>query len=212
MLGSRQSLRRTLTTVTGPAAEPVTLGELKAFARIDGGEEDALLAGLLTAAIESAELYLRRALITQTLRLSLDLPASSNNWTPGYFEMPVGELYASLPGVLTLWRGPVQSITSVVTYSNDNAPSTFDPSGYQLINDMLVLNPTAYWPGNLRYAGACDVTYVAGYGDTSTSVPQPIKTAVLMTAAALYESRGSCDDSGLAPGAARLLNQYRNHG
>ena len=52
---------------TEPAAEPVTLAELKTFMRIDGSEDDALIESLIVAARELCESYTGRALITQEL-------------------------------------------------------------------------------------------------------------------------------------------------
>ncbi len=202
-------MRRSLAVVTPPATDPVTLDEAKAWGRVDGGEDDALLAALISTATATVEQYLNRALVTQTLTLTLD-PAGSGRtpWVPGHFELPVNYFDGGFPDTFDLLRGPVQSISSVLTYDTSNVSATFDPAGYRLQGDRLVLNDTYHWPGNLRAAGASEVTYVAGYG-TANDVPQPIKTAILMTVAAMYDSRGSCDDNGLAPGAARLLAPYR---
>ena len=69
---------------------------------------------------------------------------------------------------------------------------------------------SAVWPGTLRPAGAYEIVYVAGYGNTSTDVPQPIKNAMLIHVGQLYETRGQCPDSMDLPPAAKLLLQpYR---
>ena len=43
-------------------AEPVTLAEIKTYLRIDGGEEDTLLAALIPIAREHCENYLNASL------------------------------------------------------------------------------------------------------------------------------------------------------
>lgn len=201
-------MRRTIAVVTPPATEPVTLEEAKQWARIDDTTDDALIAALVTTAKQAVELYLKRALITQTIKLSVDLESGRTPWVSGYFEMPVSAFFDPLPRQIELARPPIQSISSVVTYSTANTSSTYSPAKYTRIDSRLVLNDTAEWPSDLRGVGTCEITYVAGYGDAS-AVPQPIRTAILMTAAALYDSRGSCDGNGLAPGASRMLNPYR---
>ncbi|MBN9265961.1 MAG: phage gp6-like head-tail connector protein [Hyphomicrobium sp.] len=109
-------MRRTVTLVTGPSVEPVTLDELKAWAKIDSADEDALLTSLIAAARDAAEQYLRRALITQTVRLTLDLDGRGIDLPEGVYDLPVSAIYGGLPTVVELPRPPVSSVTSVVTY------------------------------------------------------------------------------------------------
>ena len=63
--------------VEGPAAEPVTLAEAKAHARIDGEAEDGLVGSLIAAARAEVENRTGRALVTQKWRIVKDqVPAS----------------------------------------------------------------------------------------------------------------------------------------
>ena len=57
--------------IAGPGEEPVSLAEAKAFARIDGGDEDALVSALVAAARLHVESLTGRTLVTQTWRLVL---------------------------------------------------------------------------------------------------------------------------------------------
>ena len=202
--------RRTAVTVTGPASEPVTLGELKAWAKIDHSDEDALLISLIAASRESAEQYLRRSLISQTLRLTLGLDGCGlgDCLGEGVYDLPVTALYGGLPQAVLLPRGPVQSVTSVTTYGLDDAGAVFDPANYTLNADgsRLALAYGASWPASLRPAASCEVLYVAGYGDTAGSVPQSIRTAILMHAQRMYDGRIVCD---MPEGCMRLLKPYR---
>jgi hypothetical protein len=199
-------MRRTLTLVTGPAAEPLTLDEAKAWAKIDGTTDDALLASLLTASIQSAEEFTRRAFITQTWKLALDLDGSGMDLDEGVYDLPISALYGSLPRAIELPRQPIQSISSVTTYDTSNASSTFPSSNYSLIGHRLVLTESATWPSNMRQCGAVEITYVAGYGSTSASVPAPIKSAILMAVQKWYDARIVCD---LPESCTHLLRQYR---
>ncbi|MBP3955402.1 phage head-tail connector protein [Gemmata sp. G18] len=205
-------LRQSLALITPPATEPVTLAEAKAWARVDGTEEDAIFTALITAARQAAEEFLRRSLITQTWKLTLDLCAGANKpWWDGVREGAMSSLYGGLPGSVPLPKGPVQSISSVVTYDLNNAASTFAASNYRVdaSGDRLLLNYGAVWPSNVRPEAGCEITYVAGYG-AAAAVPQPIKTGILTHVAALYEQRGQCDDpSALPPAALSLYGRYR---
>src|SRR4051812_18712350 len=102
--------RRSLTLVTGPAADPVVLAEVKSQANIDGTDWDPLLASYVTAATKSAEEYLRRALITQTWKLTLDLSCSGlgDVLGEGTYDLPISALYGDLPRVIRLPRQPIQ--------------------------------------------------------------------------------------------------------
>jgi hypothetical protein len=204
---------RSLVLVTGPTSEAISASEAKAWARLDGSDDDALIEQLIGAATHSAQEYLRRSLISQTWKLTLDLGGSDLDRMlgDGTYDLPVTALYGGLPQIIPLPKGPVSSITSVVTYDLDNTSSTFASSSYRVDNsgDRLVLNYGAIWPSNLRPQSACEVTYVAGYGAAS-SVPQPIKTGLMIHVATLYEQRGQCDDPTAVPASAKqLYNQYR---
>jgi len=201
-------MRRTVALVTGPAVEPVTLDEVKAWAKIDAADEDALLTSLVAAAREAAEQYLRRALISQTVRLTLDLDGCGVHLSEGVYDLPVSAIYGGLPTVVELPRAPVSSITSVVTYDLDNAPGTFAASNYSLNADgnRFVLASGATWPSNLRPVAACAITYVAGYGDAASAVPQSIRTGILMHAQTMYDGRIVCD---MPENCQRLLRPYR---
>jgi hypothetical protein len=58
--------------IAGPGEEPVSLAEVKAFARVDGTDEDALISALIAAARLHVESLTGRALVTQTWRLVLN--------------------------------------------------------------------------------------------------------------------------------------------
>src|SRR5690349_11140632 len=126
--------RHSLTLTSGPSSEPLSQDDAKTWAKIDTTDDDMLVAALITAARMAAEEYLRRSLITQTWKLTLDLARTLlNNQLPdGVFDLPISVLYGGLPRDIELPKGPVQSITSVTTYALDNSSSVYDPSNYFL--------------------------------------------------------------------------------
>jgi hypothetical protein len=192
----------------------VTLAELKSWARIDDDSDDSTLSQLISAARQAAEEYLRRSLISQVWLLTLDLSGNdlARGLGDGIYDLPVTALYGDLPRRIDLPKGPPQSITSVVTYDLTNAASTYDPANYRLdrAGSRLILNFGAIWPAGVRPGAGCEITYVAGYGDQPSSVPQAIRTGILIHAASLYEQRGMCDDAmEIPPGAKKLYSPYR---
>lgn len=201
--------RSSLTLVTAPALEPVTLQEAKNHARIDTADDDALLNDLIAAARLNAEEYLRRSLVTQSWRLTLD-PCSGGNepWWDGVREGASSSLFGGLPDAVSLPKGPVQTVTSVTTTGSTGTSSTFASTNYYLdtAGGRLVLYPTAAWPSDLRSAACCAILFAAGYGDKASDVPQPIRTAILMHVARMYDERLVCE---MPEGCQRLLNPYR---
>jgi len=206
-------VRESLTVVTPPAIEPVTVGEAKAYARIDTADDDALIEALITAARTAAEEYTRRSFVARTLKLTLDLPCSglSAGLSEGVYDLPVSALYGSFPSTIRLPAPPLLSITSVVTHDTANAATTLASSHYfaDTAGGRLVFNDTAVLPSNLRPFAACEITYTAGYGATASAVPQPIRTAVLMHAQRMYDERVVCE---MPPSCHQLLRQYRVYG
>ena len=153
--------RHTLTLSSAPATEPVSQDEAKAWGKIDTTSDDMIVAALITAARMAAEEYLRRSLITQTWKLTLDLARTLlNNQLPdGVFDLPISVLYGGLERNIELPKGPVQSITSVTTYALDNSSSVYDTSNYFLdtAGARLVLNLGCIWPANMRPRAAAEI-------------------------------------------------------
>lgn len=161
----------TLLTVTPPALEPVDLIEAKAHLRVDGTQDDALIASLIAAARQVAEGLLGRALVTQTLRLLCDTAPQR---------------------ILTLPRAPLQSVTHVKVYDAADVASTLDPVLYQVdtASSRLSLRANAVWPFIGRAMNGFEVQYVAGYGPAATDVPMALRRGVLAHVAHLYAQRG----------------------
>lgn len=200
---------KSLAIVTPAATYPVTSAEAKLYAKIDTTADDTLIDIFIAAATSAAEEHLKRALITQTLRLTLDLHGGALNdiLGDGVYELPVSYVYGDLPRVIKLPKQPIQSITSVKLYDTSNAESTYSSSNYFLDSDggRLVLNNTAIWDSDLRPQAACKITYVAGYGAVS-DVPVPIKTAILMHIQKMYDERIVCD---MPQSCAALLDRFK---
>jgi len=175
-----------ITIVTPPASEPVSLAEAKLFLRVDHNAEDDLIAMLIAAAREAVEAACGRALITRRVRESLDI------W----------RREAAQGAVLGL--GPVTEVVAVRLIADNGAQSVIDPERYRLEGHRdrprLVFPPGL--PATLRSAGGIEIEYDAGYAEGAADLPVALRLATLQIVASLYELR---QGSGGVPEAARAL-------
>ncbi len=182
---------RAFTLVTAPTIEPVTVTEMKDYARIDGSDEDTAIGTFITTARQASELYTRRAFLEQTWRVSFDW------WEDMVIELP---------------RPPLLSITKVETIDEDNVVTLYAASNYYAITDAtpgkIALRIGATPPANYdrNYAGY-RVTYLAGYGSTAAHVPDLLRLAVKQWAVVIYEDRALTPDP--PPHVQKLLDFYR---
>lgn len=163
-----------LKLVTGPAHEPVSLDEAKLHLRIDSSDENTIISALITAAREYIEHACRRALITQTWRLSLD-------------DWPVTGDEIELP------RAPLVSVTSVVYTDSDGTATTWAAANYEVDTDSqpgrIKLAYGESWPSaTLKASNPIQITYIAGYGN-AVDVPQHLRQAIMLLVGHWYENR-----------------------
>jgi uncharacterized phiE125 gp8 family phage protein len=155
--------RTTWTLVTAPAAEPVTLGELKQHLRLEHDLLNDPLTSYLTAARQYVEKVCDVALLTQTWRLTLD------GWPSD--------------GVIRPPRGPLQSVTSIVYDATDGTAATLTASAYRVDADGGRVVPAwgTTWPSARAQAGAVRITYVAGWASAAL-VPEDAKHCIKLLA------------------------------
>ncbi|MCR4301083.1 MAG: head-tail connector protein [Sulfuricaulis sp.] len=184
-----------LSIVTVPAQEPIARAEAKLHLRETDSGQDARIDGLIVAARQWTEEYLRRVLIERTLDLSLDA-------FPVEFSVP---------------RPPLISVTSITYMDTDGATQVLATSGYRVdaVSEPGRITP-AYgesWPSIRPVTNAVVLRFKAGYGTAAASVPEPIRQAMLLLIGEMYERReqgiiGS--NVGTIPfGVHELLSTYR---
>lgn len=174
-----------------PVVEPITVGEFKEFARVDGTEEDNLLAGFIQAARINCEHYLGRALIEQTITLKMDF------WPGNIIELP---------------RPPLISITAVETLDESDTATIYSSDNYYInstsIPGQLIIKENVTWPFNSdRDYSGYQIRYKAGYGTSISNVPKPIKESIKLWAANIYENRVVRAEP--PPEVAPTLNLFR---
>lgn len=162
--------------VTAIAAEPLSLADLKAHARVETADEDALLTGIAAAARDHAERHTGRAIAEQTRVLRMS----------GFPD--IAEQYFELPG------GAVRSVTSITYVDADGVQQTLAPAdyeaagGYGFAPPTVQLTPGASWPDTEDgRAFPVAVTYEAG--NLAVDVPPGLMYAIKMIAADMYERR-----------------------
>ncbi len=191
-----QSAAGKVGVISGPVAAAVSTTDAKLHLRVDHSDEDAYIDALVTAATNHAQAITSRAFITQTLALYLD-------------SFP-------LRGEIELYRPPLQSVTSVAYIDQDGSSQTFSSSNYwadaNSTPGRIVLDDTASWPSTDTRPNAVTVTYVAGYGDDATDIPEDILQAIYLIVGEWYRNRENSTSVKLTdiPMAAdRLLCQHR---
>lgn len=147
----------------------VLLTEAKARLRVDTTDEDSDITNMLNAAIGYCQKYTNRQFIRAGYILTLD-------------DFP--------PGPIELDGAPLSSVTSVKYVNESGTLTTWTASLYVV--------DTAFEPGRIRPAygedwpsirepsAAVQVTYVCGYGTTSTTIPEDIRSAIMLLVTEQY--------------------------
>lgn len=152
-----------------------------------------MLNRLVSAATDYAETYTGRAFITQTWTFKLD----------------------SLPPCIVLPRPKLQSVTHLKYVDSAGVQQTLDAAEYQVSAGNVARIEPAYnasWPTVRSQMDAVEIEFIAGYGDTSASVPERIRHALAMIVGEWDESREGMIHSSMQPvshSAKNLLNSAR---
>ncbi len=196
--------------IAPPAVEPVSLAEAKAWLRVDGNDEDAAIASLITAGRMLVESATRRALTTQDWRIALDAwpwAGANESWS-----ILAARRGGPLPEMV-LPLAPVQSVSAIRVYDAAGQPQTVATARWRLVGAperaRIVFTTAPPQPG-ARSAGI-EIDVVAGYGDPADT-PAPLRHAILALASYWFENRGdvaTTDATSLPPRAAALVAPFR---
>lgn len=177
-LGAGLPLDESAMFVISDVILPVSLQEAKKHLRIDtdNTDHDIDIAFQLTAARQWVEKYTGRKMMTQTVTKYW------HDWPSGdYFVIPYGNL---------------QSVTSVKYKDTDGDQTTWDTDDYIVDTDeepgRVVLAYGESWPTTTLYpTNAIEIIFSCGYGAYAGHVPEPIKHAIKIYLADLFENRES---------------------
>jgi uncharacterized phiE125 gp8 family phage protein len=211
-----------ITVVTEPPFEPVALSDVYLHLRLDteGSPEthpdDSRLERHITSARKLVEAMSRRALIRQTLRLSMPaFPVSDDTWA-------ISSRRNTLTRVIRLPRPPISSVTSVTYYDADNTLQTLDASNYYITDEQvpeLRFTSTFSSPTVYDRPDAVRVNYIAGYTpagsppttqqDYAAEVPDGLKDAILLGVQLLYDDLKPDEYTMLFNAREALVQPYR---
>lgn len=154
----------------------------------DGGGHGEHVTRLIAAAIEAVERYCGRALLNQTWRLSID----------SFPFCTVGSLPTNHFLEIVLPRPPLVSISSIQYDDENGDEQTLDTEQYRVTTDRepARIAPAfgATWPTTRCQREAVRITFVAGYGATAASVPEPLRHAVLLIVGAWFNDRAATSE------------------
>lgn len=162
--------------LTGPALEPVSLDEAKAWLRLDASDEDQLLSALIVSARMTLEAYTRRFFVTQSWRMILDA------WPAPTMRRKT----------LIVPFAPFQSVAAIRIYDGAGVAQTLDAESYRA--------PSASDRGRIAFADAppapgratdgIEIDIIAGYGSQAAHTPEPLRRAISTLVAHWHENRG----------------------
>ncbi len=175
---------RSIRRITEPTIEPVSIAEAKAHLRVDADftDDDLYIQSLISAARYHVETVSDRTLVRSQWQLKFD-------------HFPSWDL--ELP------RPPIATGQISVTYvpSGASAPVAFTNFREDRDSTPAVIRPqwNGTWPTCRGAENDVTVTYWAGYGDSTTSVPAPARHAILMLVAHWYGTREAVIQGGMNP-------------
>jgi len=156
--------------VTPPAAEPVTLAELKKHLEIPSGDtsHDDQLNALITAARQKWERDTQKFYILRTMKMEMD-----------HF------CQCKFP------HEPIDSITSITYYDTGNNQQTLSTDIYELDvgRRELRLKYQKDWPSQADRWDSVTITYVLGSAADATEVDEIAKAAMKLLAGHYFENR-----------------------
>lgn len=146
--------------VLGLAAPCVTLSEAQAYVRVETGEEEALLAGLIRTATDLCEAFLGQVVISRAFEVDV---AANGRWE-------------------RLDVAPVQSIDGVA----DTAQQSLPASAYSMDIDARGDGWVRVFDTSLRRVR---VSGAAGMAHDQNGVPEAIRQGILRLVAHLFTAR-----------------------
>ena len=158
-----------------PVAEPITLAEALIHLREtgDGGANDEYIEVMVTVARTACEERTGRTLISTPFVLKLD----------------------AFPDEIELLKPPTIAVQAVKYLDESGTLQTLSSSLYTVDTARqparIVPAYGEEWPATLDTINAVTVEFTAGYGNTSASVPAPLRHWILLAIGEMYENRNA---------------------
>lgn len=184
-----------VTELTPVPPEALPVADLAERLRLASGfapdpGQDALLSGVLRAALAAVEARTGKAILRRTFRLSLAA------WRDlGEQALPVA---------------PVSAVLALRIVDRDGAAIVADAAGWRLIPDphRPLVRSVGFTLPTIPVAGRAEIDFDAGYAAVWSEVPGDLKQAVLMLAARFYDDPAG--GAALPEAVAALIAPYRH--
>ena len=154
-----------------PTIEPLSLSEAKQVLRVTHDDDDAVIAALIAAGRAHLEATTRRALMSQTWRVTLDAWPADGRVRPRI--------------------GPLQTLQAARWFDAANNAHAIDGESFVVDKaaDVIAAPPWALPPPGRSRAGL-ELDVVCGYGAAAADVPADLRQALRMLVAHWYDHRG----------------------
>lgn len=170
-----------LTEIAPAPVEPVSVGELKAYLRLDGSAEDAVLAGFIRTARTMCEAFTGVMLVVRGFR----------------------ETVAAIGRPRRLSAAPLVGVDAVEKLDQGGAAAAVDGWKLSYRDDGSGAIEAPATDGPLR------ITYRAGIADDWNGVPEALRQGIIRLAAHLYSYRDDPGDKGPPAAVAALWRPWR---
>lgn len=170
-------MNETLTLVTAPTVDPVTVAEAKTHLHVEHTWQDDLITSCISAATQWAELFTSRAFVRQVWEMTFD----------------------GFPDEIRIPRAPLISIDSIYYVDSDGMTTLLPSSEYQAslrgFPSRIVPAYGGSWPATRTQPEAVIVQFTAGYPpggspeDLRENIPESIKSAIKLVTADLFQNR-----------------------
>jgi uncharacterized phiE125 gp8 family phage protein len=155
-------------------------------------DEDDQLTDWITIAREYIENWTGKRLITQELEISFD------DWPDTCWY----KKYIHEANFISLPISPIQSITSITHYDEDNTGTVWTATEYFLDTysetPRISLTDSNSWPTEtIRDTSSIIIKVVAGYGDLASDVPKLYKQMIKLLVGHFYENREATTDKAI---------------
>lgn len=161
--------------------EPVSVGELKAYLRLDGSAEDAVLAGFIRTARTMCEAFTGVMLVARSFR----------------------ETVAAFGRPRRLSAAPVLGVDAVERLDQAGVAAAVQGWTLSFADDGAGLVEAPVNEGRVR------VTYRAGIAEDWNGVPEALRQGIIRLAAHLYSYRDDPGDKGPPAAVAALWRPWR---
>ncbi len=176
-----------------PPTDFISLSDAKRQVQVSHNDDDILLSRLIHQASTYVEKYTGRFLTSQTIAMYLD----------------------EFPRVITVPRGPIQSVESITYVDTGGETQTLDVDQYRVDKESTYcrISPAfdKSWPSILPVMNSVEITMIAGYGDVD-DVPEDLKGAMLLLVGTWYENRdgiGNTNVKEIPFGVDNVLDMHR---